>query len=145
MSVSLRASIASESTLRHFEKRLCSAFSTSPCAMPHHSAPLLQHHNLLSIFEITGPVAQWIRHRPTEPGIAGSSPVGVICCCAHITVASKVRFSDSFHTSRRGLEGNKVCGQPIMFSEVGQGYSRPQKLPFGIEPRAQDLQLTGLR
>ena len=25
-----------------------------------------------------GPVAQWIRHRPTEPGIAGSNPAGVI-------------------------------------------------------------------
>jgi hypothetical protein len=25
-----------------------------------------------------GPVAQWVRHRPTEPGIAGSSPAGVI-------------------------------------------------------------------
>ena len=25
----------------------------------------------------TGPVAQWIRHRPTEPGIVGSSPTGV--------------------------------------------------------------------
>ena len=24
-----------------------------------------------------GPVAQWIRHRPTEPGIVGSSPTGV--------------------------------------------------------------------
>ena len=24
-----------------------------------------------------GPVAQWIRHRPTEPGITGSSPAGV--------------------------------------------------------------------
>ena len=23
-------------------------------------------------------MAQWIRHRPTEPGIAGSSPAGVI-------------------------------------------------------------------
>jgi hypothetical protein len=23
-------------------------------------------------------VAQWMRHRPTEPGIAGSSPAGVI-------------------------------------------------------------------
>ena len=31
-----------------------------------------------------GPVAQWIRHRPTEPGIAGSSPVGVIQCCLHV-------------------------------------------------------------
>ena len=27
---------------------------------------------------LRGPVAQWIRHRPTEPGIAGSSPAGVI-------------------------------------------------------------------
>ena len=27
---------------------------------------------------VLGPVAQWIRHRPTEPGIAGSSPAGVI-------------------------------------------------------------------
>ena len=27
---------------------------------------------------ITGPVAQWIRHRPTEPGIAGLSPAGII-------------------------------------------------------------------
>ena len=28
--------------------------------------------------EAIGPVAQWIRHRPTELGIAGSSPAGVI-------------------------------------------------------------------
>ena len=28
--------------------------------------------------EACGPVAQWIRHRPTEPGIAGSRPAGVI-------------------------------------------------------------------
>ena len=26
----------------------------------------------------SGPVAQWIRHRPTEPGIAGPSPAEVI-------------------------------------------------------------------
>ena len=26
-----------------------------------------------------GPVAQWIRHRPTEPGIVGSSPTRIIC------------------------------------------------------------------
>ena len=31
----------------------------------------------------TGPVAQWIRHRPTEPGIAGSSPAGVIFQVSH--------------------------------------------------------------
>ena len=32
----------------------------------------------LHIEAIHGPVAQWIRHRPTEPGIAGSSPARVI-------------------------------------------------------------------
>ena len=35
----------------------------------------------------TGPVAQWIRHRPTEPGIAGSSPARVIFDVAHIAAA----------------------------------------------------------
>ena len=28
-------------------------------------------------------MAQWIRHRPTEPGIAGSSPAGVIVSWLH--------------------------------------------------------------
>ena len=31
-----------------------------------------------------GPVAQWIRHRPTEPGIAGSSPAGVIAAAFEV-------------------------------------------------------------
>ena len=35
--------------------------------------------DMFEILECTnGPVAQWIRHRPTEPGIAGSSPAGVM-------------------------------------------------------------------
>ena len=33
---------------------------------------------LAATTDSSGPVAQWIRHRPTEPGIAGSSPAGVI-------------------------------------------------------------------
>ena len=33
-----------------------------------------------------GPVAQWIRHRPTEPGIAGSSPAGVIAAAARTCI-----------------------------------------------------------
>ena len=32
----------------------------------------------LHVLLASGPVAQWIRHRLTEPGIAGSSPAGVI-------------------------------------------------------------------
>ena len=52
----------------------------------------VQHHSFVKWLEVckaeddcnltdghvTGPVAQWIRHRPTEPGIASSSPAGVI-------------------------------------------------------------------
>ena len=46
--------------------------------MDHH----VVHHIFLTFCFLTcnltsGPVAQWIRHRPTEPGIAGSSPAGV--------------------------------------------------------------------
>ena len=37
----------------------------------------LQKRNLMAP-DAEGPVAQWIRHRPTEPGIAGSSPAGVM-------------------------------------------------------------------
>ena len=36
--------------------------------------------------DAAGPVAQWIRHRPTEPGIAGSSPAGVITWAASLVV-----------------------------------------------------------
>ncbi len=34
--------------------------------------------DVATVTNASGPVAQWIRHRPTEPGIAGSSPAGVI-------------------------------------------------------------------
>jgi hypothetical protein len=37
---------------------------------------------IASMIHASGPVAQWIRHRPTEPGIAGSSPAGVIFAAA---------------------------------------------------------------
>ena len=33
----------------------------------------------MHIGTINGPVAQWTRHRPTEPGIASSRPAGVMC------------------------------------------------------------------
>ena len=44
-------------------------FQSTPACFPFNwlTAPL----------ETSGPVAQWIRHRPTEPGIASSSPAGV--------------------------------------------------------------------
>ena len=46
-----------------------------------------------------GPVAQWIRHRPTEPGIAGSSPAGVIVECYVLTYKWHVRAQA--HTNKR--------------------------------------------
>ena len=50
------------------------------------SATPLRAYCPISGTSIRGPVAQWIRHRPTEPGIAGSSPAGVMqllrsCSC----------------------------------------------------------------
>ena len=41
---------------------------------------LMQGYTQVSVLLTTpsGPVAQWIRHRPSEPGIAGSSPARVI-------------------------------------------------------------------
>lgn len=42
-------------------------------------------HICMCAWHLHGPVAQWIRHRPTEPGIAGSSPAGFICnICANL-------------------------------------------------------------
>ena len=43
--------------------------------LPHEAVQMFEFMGLLISH---GPVAQWIRHRPTEPGIAGSSPAGVI-------------------------------------------------------------------
>ena len=42
------------------------------------SNDLQEHFAHCNVNHASGPVAQWIRHRPTEPGIAGSSPAGVI-------------------------------------------------------------------
>ena len=47
-----------------------------PCALDTNTST---HETNASQQLTSGPVAQWIRHRPTEPGIAGSSPAGVIC------------------------------------------------------------------
>ena len=47
-----------------------------------------------------GPVAQWIRHRPTEPGIAGSSPVGVIVVSEkHVPILNVIMFAESLHAA----------------------------------------------
>ena len=43
-----------------------------------------------------GPVAQWIRHRPTEPGIAGSSPAGVIFVLLKPWALVEIQTRDSY-------------------------------------------------
>ena len=56
----------------------------------------------------TGPVAQWMRHRPTEPGIAGSSPAGVIVIACNMEMMGAVLLTD---TTTVGLEPKR--GDPI--------------------------------
>ena len=59
--------------------------------------------NILPIsIESLGPVAQWIRHRPTEPGIAGSRPARVIfarCLLMPSQVTQAAR-----HLTRKGCD-----------------------------------------
>ena len=65
----------------------------------------------------TGPVAQWIRHRPTEPGIAGSSPAGVI-------------FSAAAHTEPQAAraEGLASCwGAWRVCWDARSGYWEPKR------------------
>ena len=49
-----------------------------------------------------GPVAQWIRHRPTEPRIAGSSPAGVIFPISACSFSHEVE-NPFFHLKTQGL------------------------------------------
>ena len=53
------------------------------------------------VAESIGSVAQWIRHRPTEPGIAGSSPAGVIVGAAHGEYCGGRRARKSAHARTR--------------------------------------------
>ena len=68
-----------------------------------------------SLITARGPVAQWIRHWPTEPGIAGSSPAGVMsmllvqltyCCSTEITPATHLGFLHKDCRGWRSLAAN---------------------------------------
>ena len=66
-------------------------------------------------FATIGPVAQWIRHRPTEPGIAGSSRAGVIhhFCCNQ----NKHSFLPSGWTTR--CSGSFLMASCLVFANEG--------------------------
>ena len=59
-------------------------------------------------------MAQWIRHRPTEPGVAGSSPAGVIrqTAFADILTPRRGRAHVQPTTAAPRGAGMRVCDQP---------------------------------
>ena len=71
----------------------------------------------------SGPVAQWIRHRPTEPGIAGSSPAGVICTTRRpagvICTTRRLRNRSPQGPTKRHRGDSNPCGQsPMDFESI---------------------------
>ena len=96
-------------------RRTASVARLRHLALPELRAPM-QHEGL---------VAQWIRHRPTEPGIAGSSPAGVMQClrspgchkglalprssrCQHQSISTTIRLSLQ-HSAARPLRPDGCC------------------------------------
>ena len=57
----------------------------------------------------TGPVAQWIRHRPTEPGIVGSSPTGVMHTCDTVVSFSVSSQNQITSVDVSGIFSSVVC------------------------------------
>ena len=71
----------------------------------------------------SGPVAQWIRHRPTEPGIAGSSPARVICTTRRpagvICTTRRLRNRPPQTQTKRHRGDSNPCGQsPMDFESI---------------------------
>lgn len=75
----LRLTASRSNKLRHERTHTCD--QTLNIASGNHKNKMQRNNRTTAtqhIETIGGPVAQWIRHRPTEPGIAGSSPAGVM-------------------------------------------------------------------
>ena len=71
----------------------------------------------------SGPVAQWIRHRPTEPGIAGSSPASAICTTRRpagvICTTRRLRNRPPQTQTNRHRGDSNPCGQsPMDFESI---------------------------
>jgi hypothetical protein len=63
----------------------------------------------------SGPVAQWIRHRPTEPGIAGSSPAGVILAVGASVRVQATPPSHGYHPSYPPSSVDDILSNGIAF------------------------------
>ena len=85
-------------------------------------------------------MAQWIKHRPTEPGIAGSSPAEIICSHAdHVTQTCWVVPSghgDSTRRVRSVLESDLVS--PEVYCGAGHIHVLAGMHQPGIEPGSYD-------
>ena len=85
-------------------------------------------------FRSTGPVAQWIRHRPTEPGIAGSSPAGVILSTEDAGKATE-KAKEPRASQRRRKQGGRRYGDdhgPLLAPESVERSMSPL---WGSNPR----------
>ena len=83
-----------------FESTLAEAMSSHRRGLGSTKTSLKE--NVRSSATIEGPVAQWIRHRPTEPGIAGSSPAGVMRGCGfYVRIDRAVKTSGATTAARQ--------------------------------------------
>ena len=74
-------------------------------------------------------MAQWIRHRPTEPGIAGSSPAGVICHRQRFSAGSSsplLSRPGNWHAPKKRRGGGI---EPLHVSMPRELKSRPSTSP----------------
>jgi hypothetical protein len=96
-----------QSTLPNAAASLCYAESAVTVYSTPHKKP-------------AGPVAQWIRHRPTEPGIAGSSPAGVIfhaesrCACS-ASRSKQIKLLRSIYLNRVCVPSAHSASQLLLF------------------------------
>ena len=58
-------------------------------------------------------MAQWIRHRPAEPGIVGSSPTGVMHTCDTVVSFSVSSQNQITSVDVSGIFSSVVCKSPM--------------------------------
>ena len=88
---------------------------------------------------LRGPVAQWIRHRATGPGIVGSSPTRIICVrlcfcpCADVPLQTRLRSGRS--------AGTQTHLAALAASRIGRKEVLGSIPSAALLPRGRDLNL----